>query len=176
MEVHHVTLLAQHLAALPTKRCARCKEWKSRDSFHRSSDKFDGLCPYCKPCVAAYNIINRAKPHRKAQKKAWAANYRQSKKGKAVERRRDKTKERREYSKNHIANWRKKNPEKVIAHKKLNDAIRRRVISREPCQVCGKKPEKINGKNTIDAHHADYSKPLAVKWLCKIHHAEEHYG
>ena len=26
----------------------------------------------------------------------------------------------------------------------------------------------------IDAHHEDYGRPLAVRWLCPAHHAEIH--
>lgn len=35
----------------------------------------------------------------------------------------------------------------------------------QPCEVCGEKAE---------AHHDDYSKPLDVRWLCRIHHCALH--
>ena len=48
-----------------------------------------------------------------------------------------------------------------------NSAIRRGLIVKRPCEICG--VEKL-----IEAHHDDYSKPLDVRWLCKDHHAEHH--
>ena len=45
-------------------------------------------------------------------------------------------------------------------------AIKKGILSRMPCEVCG--------KIEVDAHHEDYSKPLDVKWLCRNHHAEHH--
>ena len=35
------------------------------------------------------------------------------------------------------------------------------------CSQCG-----VEGR--IEAHHPDYSKPLEVVWLCRIHHVEAH--
>jgi hypothetical protein len=39
-------------------------------------------------------------------------------------------------------------------------------VSKQPCRECG----AIN----VEAHHADYSKPLDVIWLCHKHHVEFH--
>jgi hypothetical protein len=36
---------------------------------------------------------------------------------------------------------------------------------RQPCERCG---------GPSEAHHADYSQPLVVSWLCKAHHRELH--
>lgn len=47
-------------------------------------------------------------------------------------------------------------------------AIKKGIITRQPCQVCG--IEKV------DAHHEDYTKPLDVLWLCRLHHMQHHYG
>ena len=65
-----------------------------------------------------------------------------------------------------IDRYRKKYPEKYIAHRLLNNAVRSGKLKRMPCVVCGK--EKVEG------HHEDYSKPLDVIWLCKKHHLEAH--
>ncbi len=54
---------------------------------------------------------------------------------------------------------------KVKARSKLRRALLAGVVKREPCTKCGLKAE---------AHHPDYSKPLDVVWLCKIHHKIEH--
>ena len=39
-------------------------------------------------------------------------------------------------------------------------------LKRQPCEVCGAVP--------VDAHHDDYSQPLAVRWLCRKHHKQHH--
>lgn len=64
--------------------------------------------------------------------------------------------------------WRKRNAEKVRAHSAVARAIRRGDLIRpDACEVegCARKPQ---------AHHADYSKPLEVDWLCTQHHHERH--
>jgi hypothetical protein len=60
--------------------------------------------------------------------------------------------------------WCERNPEKRRAHYAVSNAIRDGRLIRQPC-FCGAKAE---------AHHADYSKPLEVTWLCRKHHMEEH--
>lgn len=45
-------------------------------------------------------------------------------------------------------------------------AIASGLLVREPCEECGVVP--------ADAHHDDYSKPLEVRWLCKLHHEALH--
>lgn len=64
-------------------------------------------------------------------------------------------------------NWKVKNPEKVYAQRLLQEAVKKGLIIKKPCEVCDDK--KAVG------HHDDYFKPLEVRWLCKIHHREQHY-
>lgn len=59
-----------------------------------------------------------------------------------------------------------KHPEKVAAREAVAAALRNGSIERQPCEVCGE-------RNT-HGHHDDYSKPLAVRWLCRPHHQEHH--
>lgn len=61
-----------------------------------------------------------------------------------------------------------KHPEKHQAHRLMTSAIRRGELIRGPCEVCG--------EAKTDGHHDDYSKPLSVRWLCRTHHIEAHYG
>lgn len=53
------------------------------------------------------------------------------------------------------------------ARRKAWRAVRRGVITRGPCEVCG-------DASDVEAHHDDYSKPLEVRWLCTKHHGEQH--
>jgi len=59
-------------------------------------------------------------------------------------------------------------PEKHEAHRLMTNAIRRGELVRKPCEVCG--------EIKVDGHHEDYSKPLDVRWLCRVHHIEAHNG
>lgn len=55
---------------------------------------------------------------------------------------------------------------KEKARQALNYALSRGNIHKGLCEVCGS--PKVHG------HHDDYSKPLAVRWLCHGHHREHH--
>lgn len=48
-----------------------------------------------------------------------------------------------------------------------NTYIKNGWLIRQPCEIC---KTDIN----VEAHHDDYSKPIDVRWLCKLHHAEHH--
>lgn len=57
-------------------------------------------------------------------------------------------------------------PNKVRAHRAVNDGIRYGKIKPQPCQQCG--------ISQAVAHHDDYLQPLKIRWLCPKHHAEWH--
>lgn len=59
-----------------------------------------------------------------------------------------------------------KYPERIKANRKLNYAVKKGYIIKQPCLVCG--------DNQSIAHHDDYSKPLEVLWLCELHHKLRH--
>src|SRR5579863_7239885 len=46
----------------------------------------------------------------------------------------------------------------------LNVYLKRGKIVRGSCETCG--------APGVEAHHADYLKPLEVKWFCRQHHVE----
>ena len=48
----------------------------------------------------------------------------------------------------------------------LNNAVRDGRVTKTPCMVCG--------DLKVEGHHADYSAPLDVVWLCKLHHTQCH--
>lgn len=50
----------------------------------------------------------------------------------------------------------------------LREVSKGTIIRPDRCSKCGKK------KKRIEAHHPDYSKPLAVVWLCTRCHGEAH--
>ena len=57
---------------------------------------------------------------------------------------------------------------KFLARHTLQRHVREGRVVRMPCEVCG------NAKT--QAHHADYGKPLDVRWLCQKHHNDLHKG
>ena len=63
--------------------------------------------------------------------------------------------------------WHGRNPEKRLAHRLVRRAKARGAIQPQPCERCGQ-TEGVHG------HHEDYNKPLAVTWLCPLHHKQRH--
>jgi hypothetical protein len=62
--------------------------------------------------------------------------------------------------------WQAANPKARWAHVALHSALKRGLLQRQPCEVCG--------DVQTDGHHPDYDKPLAVIWLCRRHHKQAH--
>lgn len=62
--------------------------------------------------------------------------------------------------------WRERNPKARWAHVCLQSALRRGLVQRAPCEVCGSEP--------AEGHHDDYDRPSVVRWLCRKHHREHH--
>lgn len=55
---------------------------------------------------------------------------------------------------------------KVLARKRVQKQWRLGKLVKQPCEICG--------ETKVEAHHDDYSQPLAVRWLCRPHHREHH--
>jgi hypothetical protein len=64
--------------------------------------------------------------------------------------------------------WQAKNKEKRAAHGAVEYALLCGALVRETCEICG--------ECRTDGHHEDYSRPLDVRWLCKLHHRQVHAG
>jgi len=64
------------------------------------------------------------------------------------------------------AKWNTSNPKAIWAHAALRSAIKKGLIERGPCEVCG--------NEHVDGHHDDYDKPMVVRWLCRLHHRHLH--
>jgi len=107
----------------------------------------------------AYYLKRMANPeYRKVQAIRYKKWY--QKNGTTPERLAKKAKQMRAYAKNPHLRF------KHIARGILNKAIHWGKITKQPCEVCGKK--------RVQAHHKDYSKPLEVIWLCRKHHRQIH--
>ena len=64
------------------------------------------------------------------------------------------------------AKWRENNRQKVWAQAALRSALKRGLLSQQPCCVCG--------SSASEAHHPNYDMPMAVDWYCRLHHKAEH--
>jgi len=67
------------------------------------------------------------------------------------------------------AEYRRNNKERIAAQTIVQLAIRKGELGiPKGCQICGEETVKIH------AHHADYSRPLDVAWLCPACHFKIH--
>ena len=60
------------------------------------------------------------------------------------------------------------------AQRMVEKAIKRGILVPEPCEQCGARGTFQDGRNGVQAHHDNYSKPLDVRWLCQPCHHEWH--
>lgn len=119
------------------KTCKKCGETKPLDQFHDDKSKPGGKRAECKPCK---NAQNRA--------------YQKSEAGKVAHH-------------NATQRYRHKHAKKRKAHIIVNNALRDKKLTRQPCETCG-------SVDHVVAHHDDYDQPLAIRWLCEDHHKEWH--
>lgn len=87
----------------------------------------------------------------------------------------DQSPEKKEIFREATRKWREKNKHKSVAHWAVKDAIASgELIRTNTCERCGViPPPGRDGRTSIHAHHADYSKPLEVSWLCAFCHGNE---
>lgn len=148
------------------KTCKTCQQLLPLDSFYNHPKTADKKSPSCKSCTKKAVAARAAKL---ALDPTWAAK----------ERERHRLKQQRYRAEGRacvlkgakktatIRKYRRKHPEKYKAHIAVGNAIRAGKLTRKPCEVCGAKK--------VHAHHDDYSQPLAVRWLCSIHHKQVHH-
>jgi|HubBroStandDraft_5_1064220.scaffolds.fasta_scaffold1449694_2 hypothetical protein len=99
--------------------------------------------------MSDYDRLRNQLPHRVAARRAYAAIHPDKAQG-----------------------WRlaylARNPEKHVAYWKVRNALKGgSLVKPDVCSRCGKKAR-------LHGHHADYSKPLEVEWLCHPCHVGEH--
>ena len=132
-----------------TKECKICKKvfplilknWKKNKEGYWSS--------YCRKCI-------------KLNDRIYSRKYRElNPDWKKLDNKRNK-----ELINRLIKKYNKKYPERIKAQSKIQNAILRGKLKRQPCVICK--------KLKVDAHHPDYTKPLEVIWLCHKHHKQLH--
>ena len=170
------------------KTCRVCKVEKSLREFYSHPNTKDGRAGICKDCQRQYvqGRYNRKRP-------VWPPGHKLCPRCKKVlplkkfgvnAARKDGRQVycldcwpafRKFRAQNPINRWRKseraveihrRNPLKHRARLYVSLAVKFGDLKPQPCEVCGMSPTQ--------AHHDDYTKPLAVRWLCVQHHNEHH--
>jgi hypothetical protein len=132
------------------KTCFKCLCAKPLSDFYKHAQMGDGHLNKCKECT---------KKDANAHRQANLENIRQ------YDRMRASMPHRIAKSKEVQARWRFEHPERRAAHLQVQYALRKGLLKKTPCMVCGAKAE---------SHHPDYSRPLDVVWLCPAHHKQAH--
>jgi hypothetical protein len=132
------------------KTCFKCRQLLTLDNFYKHPQMADGHLNKCKDCARTDVSENRSKN---------CEYYRTYDRGRANLPHRVKA--RVEYT----AGYRNQFPNRKKAMNELGNAIREGRVLPQPCWICGAKAH---------GHHPDYDAPLAVAWLCAIHHKQVH--
>lgn len=142
------------------KQCKKCGKILPIEEFHmRTEGCRRGAC---RECMNAYVRSIKGKPDQRERTKQYRLNNRlMFNKHNAAYR-----KAHREECTMALRERRRANPLMNRAHLAVNRAIKKGLLVRLPCHVCGKTP--------THGHHEDYSKPLDVIWLCHKHHKAVH--
>lgn len=135
------------------KPCRECGQIKPLSEYYALPRMADGHLNKCKTCVKARVNAHREKNIERIR---------------IYDRARSNLPHRLAARKRELKKLRAEHPEKDRAHDLVGKAIKKGVLHRQPCVVCG--------KAKAHAHHHDYSKPLAVIWLCAVHHSALHHG
>lgn len=147
------------------KKCSKCKVEKDSSEFYRCRRNKDGRQGRCIECDR--KRVNEWRKKNKERIYDYNRKYRTDHPDAVI-----KWKERRNIRDANTKPWvdyRRNNPEKYKAKRKVYYALRKGIMTKRPCQICG-------SINNIHAHHEDYSKPLSVIWLCPQHHKDIHRG
>lgn len=128
------------------KTCSKCKSLKEDKEFYRDKRQEDGLYSCCKNCHNKF--FNNKKIYSKKELKLRRKYFR-------------------EWERRYVYKNGKNERKKYLCRIKTWYLIKKGIIKRLPCEICGNKKSQ--------AHHDDYDNPLSVKWLCLKHHIELHY-
>ena len=141
-----------------TKKCTGCGQEKELTEFYRCGTGRDGVHAKCKICMSIY-----LKQHYLKNKQKYKDNFQ---KYITPEKRRQWQSDNSDKVRRYQLNWRKKNPKKYRAHRKLGLALKQGKLIKQPCEKCS--------NSVTEGHHDSYDKPLDVRWLCEKCHREHH--
>lgn len=151
----------------PLRVCRNCYVEKPLSAYSLLTRDPEGHQTTCKTCALDYQRFRRAKFPEKTRRIDMVSALRNITGRQSAQRAYRQSESGRQAAINSTRNRRKKSPAKVNASNAVARAIRKGVLTKQPCEVCGTEVR-------VEAHHPDYTKPLEVKWLCRTHHREEH--
>lgn len=135
--------------------CSTCRLWFDRAGYYTSKRQTAGITSQCRACHTRTNIESRNPENARQRNREYMARARRANPETFRERER-------------LAARFRPRTQKSEARAQLNAAVRAGRIARPPiCEECGR-TRKVHG------HHSDYSKPLAVQWLCSLCHGRHH--
>jgi hypothetical protein len=138
------------------KRCPQCTLTLPETAYHRNREQSDGLASMCKECK------NRAYLRRAREARAYSRSH--------YQRTREKRRARAREQRRGVKRPRYPKTYKELARIALREAVKAgRIIRPNQCEDCG------TTEKPIQAHHADYSKPFDVDWLCAPCHGKRHW-
>ena len=138
--------------------CKQCELAKPLEAFSKMAAQGPhepwNLRKKCKVCVHEEYLSRRTKPARLKALLKSSRNWKKENPERHAELGRE---------------YRKRNPEKITAQNRLNYAVRKGLVVRLPCEVCG-------STNRVHGHHHSYLPEdwYNVKWLCFVCHKIEH--
>jgi uncharacterized OB-fold protein len=144
------------------KKCFKCETSKSISEFYRHAEMADGHLNKCKSCAKIDVLAHRIKNLEKIRESDRARGRLEYRKAKS----RNYLKQHPEKQAVYKKRWSQKNKHKRRAHSRLWAALKKGIVVPGPCEKCG------NVKS--QAHHDNYDRPLEIRWLCALHHAEHH--
>ena len=136
------------------KQCGKRKQLEQFDKILRAGPLVEWNLRRCKECTHAEFAKRYAIPDRKKAQIEASVNWK---------------KQHPEQHARLAREYRARYPEKTMAQNRLNYAVRKGRIKRQPCEICGA-TEKIH------AHHVSYEPKdwYNVRWLCGVCHEIEH--
>lgn len=136
-------------------RCGKCKHFMPSECFYKSTRSPFGIKYSCKKCHCQTSIATRNPDTARAANRRHMRLARERDPEKFARRARGQAAKLLDNS-------------RVLARRKLNNAVRSGKIQKPSvCFKCG-------NEGRIEGHHADYSNPLEVQWLCSLCHGVEH--
>lgn len=133
---------------MQSKQCFKCGAVKAIVEFYKHPQMPDGHVNKCKECNKK-DVQNNYRENKDAKREYERARFARP----------DRRAKKSEYDKRRALIKRK-------ALRYVSAALRSGKLTRKPCEVCGDVKS--------EAHHADYLRPLDVRWLCFKHHREAH--
>lgn len=140
------------------RRCSMCGDVKPIDQFEKRATKPMGRGYRCRPCMVVKSKDYYTR--HLAARREYARNL-------GLRHPKDRSKYRRLSSRELM----EREPEKEAARRKLRNEVQKgRITKPSRCEDCQNPKEQ----RQLHGHHADYSKPLDVRWLCARCHGARH--